>query len=169
MASSQESSSSDIFYYDDAQSTISQSTISWQPKQAVPSPPAELQRLESGKYVVWKLDYKDTFRQWFETTPWFKTWASKGKPTINWGGRKRKSGEDSPWNYFQEVAIVQTGQPRIVCKMCQLDLSHPSAGHGNHSMNLHLATAACKKSQPENVKAQGFLYPYFKRQVYLSL
>lgn len=51
------------------------------------------------------------------------------------------------WDHFHQIATIQDGSPKVICKNCDHILAHPADKHrGTSTMNRHYSQAgACRK------------------------
>lgn len=113
---------------------------------AVLSPPDTLQRigpLRKQNYVLWTEMANDEFVAW-----WLKTeFGSRINRNIFESKRQAEC-----WSHFHQVATIQDGAPKVLCKTCNHTLYHPADGHrGTSSMNKHyLSSVNCRKMAPKS-------------------
>lgn len=80
-------------------------------------------------YILWTEMVNEDFVAW-----WLKTeYGSKTKRNIFKGKRNAEC-----WDYFHQVAAIQDGSPKVMCKNCDHILAHPADRHrGTSTMNRH--------------------------------
>lgn len=87
-----------------------------------------------------ELEYKDEFITWHSTTQWYQQQDARlKKKTVTWGSKKNALG----WQHFEEAALRNTGEPKVVCVRCQKTLKHPTI-HGTSGMDGHLESRGCQ-------------------------
>jgi hypothetical protein len=102
----------------------------------------ELQTIASN-YILYDEEQKDAFMEWWEGTSWMLTAANKSNIKMpSWGSSKV-----SPvWLHFSEVAHKNTGEPKVLCMVCQHLLAHPSIKNtGTSTMQSHVNSKNCRK------------------------
>lgn len=112
----------------------------------VPHPPDTLQRVGPPKkknFVLWTEMVNDEFVTW-----WLKTeFGSRMNRNIFESKRQAEC-----WRHFHQVAAIQDGAPKVMCKTCDHTLNHPADGHrGTSSMNKHYSQGVnCRKITPKS-------------------
>lgn len=108
--------------------------------------PETLERVGPPKrknYIRWTEMVNEDFIVW-----WLKTeYGSKMKRNIFEGKRNADC-----WDHFHQVAAVQDGSPKVICKNCDHILAHPADKRlGTSTMNRHLSQAgACWKGSTQS-------------------
>ena len=104
---------------------------------------------------LYKEDQNTIWYSWWRKTHWYLKNEAKAKHAqkkILWGLVKRAD----IWARFRECAACTTGEPRVICQICDSTLHHPSGGAGktnagNTGLVAHLRSTQCQKS----AKAKG--------------
>jgi hypothetical protein len=123
---------------------------------------------ESPKCFLFKEDYAAPFYIWFKSTGWYDRFSERKK--VLWGSIKKAS----TWQFFQECARVDTGEPMISCTRCREVLQHPSGGRrvstpGTSGMTSHVTSAQCQKGALARGNTQDLRLNPWKRSVSLKL
>jgi len=94
-------------------------------------------------YILWTEMVNDDFVRWWLNTEY----GSEIKRNIFIGKRHAES-----WDYFHQVAAVQNGYPKVMCKKCDHILAHPADRHrGTSTMNRHYSQGTnCWKLPPHS-------------------
>ena len=109
-------------------------------------PPDILQRVGLSRkqiYVLWTDMVNDEFVAW-----WLKTeYGSRMNRNIFESKRQAEC-----WQHFHQVAAIQDGTPKVMCKTCDHTLNHPANGHrGTSSMNKHYSQGInCRRMAPQS-------------------
>jgi hypothetical protein len=101
-------------------------------------------------YVIYDENKKDLFNSWWDNTSAKQLIASSDKKFHHpqWNNRLRTS---ATWKQFHQVAEHPSGTPKIICKICDTVLLHPTyTSHGTQGMNRHATSIQCKKVQKGN-------------------
>jgi hypothetical protein len=124
-----------------SQTPISTPDINFAQLLPPPSIPNTLQRVGPKKqknYILWSEMVNDVFVAWWLNTEH----GSQIKRNIFESKRQAEC-----WQHFDQVAAIQDGGPKVMCKVCDHTLNHPADGHqGISSMNKHfLQGVNCRK------------------------
>lgn len=107
--------------------------------------PETLERIGPSKrknYILWTEMVNEDFVIW-----WLKTeYGSKVKRNIFEGKHNAEC-----WDHFHQIAAIQDGSPKVICKNCDHILAHPADKHrGTSTMNRHYSQAgACRKGRTQ--------------------
>ena len=116
-----------------------------------PSPALETK--DNGRYVVWRANQHDIFELWWKSTPFYAEELQQnsiGHP--HWASSIRTA---PVWNHYIQVADSRTGQPFVMCCICQTVLGHPNTRNtGTSTMKHHQRTSFCKKHRQLGSKHQ---------------
>jgi hypothetical protein len=137
---------SDSFSFEPSELTESQTTE----LTSLPPPlPPSIQRIgdRTKQWALWTEMTKTEFIKWWLTTQYATKPEAK---RVHWD-RKRLS--SSVWPYFDQVANIQTGQPKVRCKQCGLLFGHPST-HGTNTLKRHYEQGRCQKNQGKQINIQ---------------
>jgi hypothetical protein len=109
-----------------------------------PLPPAiRTIKLQTFEYAIWTKVESRNFVDW-----WLKTQYGT-KPASNsmkWD-RKRQSSEI--WVSLQQVASLQTGEPKVMCIHCNTLLVHPNwKATGTNTVRRHLQSCLIRVKRP---------------------
>jgi hypothetical protein len=110
------------------------------------STPPELITVHIGgqHYVIYDKEKNDLFYSWWDKTNARQQIANKSFHHPQWNNRHRTS---TAWNQFHQAAESPTGTPKIICKICDTVLVHPSyTSHGTQGMNKHRESMQCKQA-----------------------
>ena len=102
--------------------------------------------VQTNRCYAYVAEKSEEFMKWWRSTRLHfanEEKSRKAMKKIDWGSTKRKAAE---WKEFQESATVGDGNPKIICSLCSLVLTHPSLGSGNICMTNHLNSESCKKT-----------------------
>jgi hypothetical protein len=104
-----------------------------------------------GSVVIFEQRLKSEFELWWSKTRWAmldQEREARHRMSPNWGVKR-----SGIWQFFNEGALVSTGEPRITCKRCEAILKHPamrSEKHGqiggklgNGHVTPHLSSKLC--------------------------
>ena len=129
-----------------------------------PAIPNTLERVGPEKqknYILWTEMVNTESVVW-----WLKTeFGSQMKRNIFENKRQAEC-----WKHFYQVAFIQDGSPKVMCKICGQILSHPANGHrGTSSMNKHFSQGVnCRRVAPRSQDIRrlmqervcGHIHPY---------
>lgn len=120
------------------------------PPSIAPDPPDILQRIGPGKRGGQYLLYEA-----INQSEWVKWWSE-----TDYGLNNHKVAWDSPhgatsetWKHFHQIAHMDSGRPKVMCKRCDVILEHPYATkkhgttHANTGVNYH-GTSTIKRLKP---------------------
>jgi hypothetical protein len=132
-----EDSTTDLSY---SQQTLASGPYSSPSRLQPPSFPNILQRVgpdQRKPFFLYSDMSKDQFVAWWLTTDFGK------RKRVHWDGR-----HSSPcWEYFDQVADMTTGEPKVMCNRCAAILEHPqNSRHGTSTMNKHTTGINCRRS-----------------------
>lgn len=89
-----------------------------------------------------RAQYQSEFMEWWQQTSWFVERARltlNRKNAMSWDSDRRTS---AMWKEAIQVALWETGEPKILCRHCDAAYAHPAASRtGTGNMNLHLKKA----------------------------
>jgi hypothetical protein len=68
----------------------------------------------------------------------------------------RKGYKADVWPSFNQVANIQSGQPKVVCKQCGLMLDHPFL-NGTSGMKRHKQRGNCQKKKGKQANIQHLM------------
>jgi hypothetical protein len=116
-----------------------------------PSFPSFLQRVGPDRrkpYFLYSHMSKDQFVAWWLTTDFGK------QKRIHWDGRH----SSQCWEYFDQVADMTTGEPKVMCNRCAAILEHPqNSRHGTSTMNKHTRGINCRRSASKKPNIQQLI------------
>lgn len=88
-------------------------------------------------YVLYSDMSKEDFVSW-----WLKTDFGR-KKRMRWDSRH----QSDCWKYFDQVAHITTGEPKVICNRCAKVLDHPQhSRHGTSTMNKHIQGVTCRNA-----------------------
>lgn len=92
-------------------------------------------------FILWTEEMNDEFCGWWLMTEY----GSQMKRNIF---EKRRQADC--WKHFHQVATIQDGSPKVMCKVCSQVLIHPAVGNrGTSSLNKHVREGvSCRRSRP---------------------
>lgn len=142
-----EDSTTDLSY---SQQTLASAPCSSPSRPLQPPPfPNILQRAGSDqrkRFVLYFHMSKDQFVAWWLTTDFGK------QKRIYWDGRH----SSQCWEYFDQVADMTTGEPKVMCNRCAAILDHPqNSRHGTSTMNKYTSGIRCRRSASKKAKYQA--------------
>jgi hypothetical protein len=130
---------SDPFFFEPSEPTESQPTESQQTEHTPQLLPISIQRTRDQQWALWTEMTKADFIEW-----WLTTQYGMAKPDqIHWDKKGLKS---NIWPYFDQIAHIETGKPKVICKGCNLIFSHPTI-HGTKALKRHHEQGRCHKAQ----------------------
>jgi hypothetical protein len=136
--------SSDPFFLEPSEPTESQQTESQSTKlTSLPLLlPPSIQRTggRTQQWALWTEMTKADFIEWWLTTQYGTSPKAK---LVFWDGKRLKS---DIWSSFDQIANIQTGQPKVICKQCGSMFGHPSS-HGTNTLRRHKSNGSCQKSK----------------------
>lgn len=91
------------------------------------------------EWALWTEMTKTEFIEWWLTTQYATDMSNPGQ--INWDGTGQSS---KAWEFFDQVAYITSGQPKVLCRRCGDVLQHPWR-HGLSGMGRHLKKDICKE------------------------
>lgn len=99
---------------------------------------------------------RQQFMEWWQEKTWYQSRCSdaeKKKQIINWESRKAAT----EWSKFTQAAVLETGEPRVLCNLCDVHYTHPSIkGEGTGNMKKHLQKKHSTVNEPDlGACAQG--------------
>ncbi|KAJ5215577.1 uncharacterized protein N7498_002009 [Penicillium cinerascens] len=92
-------------------------------------------------FILWTEEMNDEFCGWWLMTEF----GSQMKRNVF---EKRRQADC--WNHFHQVATIQDGSPKVMCKVCGQVIIHPAVGNrGTSSLNKHVREGVnCRRSKP---------------------
>jgi ribosomal protein S27E len=92
-------------------------------------------------FILWTEEMNEEFCGWWLMTEY----GSQMKRNIF---EKRRQADC--WKNFHQVATIQDGSPKVMCKVCSQVLIHPAVGNrGTSSLNKHVREGVnCRRSKP---------------------
>ncbi|KAJ6039228.1 hypothetical protein N7460_007260 [Penicillium canescens] len=111
----------------------------------VPPVPPTLERVgpttNQKHFILWTEEMNDEFCGWWLMTEY----GSQMKRNIF---EKRRQADC--WKHFYQVAMIQNGSPKVMCKVCSQVIIHPAVGNrGTSSLNKHVREGVnCRRSKP---------------------
>lgn len=85
------------------------------------------------------------FLGWWEDTEYGHKLKGDGQSQIKWSTESRHA---DVWKHFDQVADIDSGRPRVLCKACLTLLDHPQhKNHGTSAMSRHQKSNACRKGK----------------------
>lgn len=135
---------SDPFFFEPSEPTETQQTES-QPTELIPLPlllPSSIERTggRTQQWALWTEMTKADFIEWWLTTQYGTSPKAK---CVHWDGKGHKS---DVWSSFDQIANIETGQPKVICKQCSTMFGHPST-HGTNTLRRHKTNGSCQKSK----------------------
>ena len=115
------------------QQTSDSTSITEFARPPIPPPiPSTLERVGPQKqknYLLWTEMVNNEFVAWWLNTEFGSQ--------MKWNIFENKC-QAEYWKHFHQVASIQDGSPKVMCKICDQILNHPANGHrGTSSMNKH--------------------------------
>jgi len=108
-------------------------------------------------YAVWTEETSETFCSWFATTKWYQNAQADGATYSlpSWTSSTKTAKE--LWTNFNQIALVPTGEAKVMCLICDKILSHPATKNqgGTSTMRHHLQRNECLKAQKRNSIMRG--------------
>ena len=100
----------------------------------------------SNGVVLFDSNTAGIFRDWWMLTEWGVGVAEENLdfPDPVWDSDKRR--RQDVWEQFNEGARMSSGEPVIICLLCDAVLSHPNNAAGPGNLGKHLKTARCWQS-----------------------
>jgi hypothetical protein len=109
-------------------------------------PPTDLSRSSDNQIVLYSLKdmgKADLFQIWWDLTPFGVELATRRRAP-KWG--QQSTHKTSAWPYFIEGANIMQGEPRVICKLCEGNLAHPSTkSSGTKALWNHLESVECER------------------------
>ncbi|KAJ5481400.1 hypothetical protein N7475_000212 [Penicillium sp. IBT 31633x] len=124
-------------------------------------PPAKLTRLAPDRrdWVLYDTAQENEFLSWWLETDYGQQLTKNGKYKFRWSVESRSS---KVWKHFDQVAELESGRPKVVCRSCLTPLNHPHhphhKSHGTSTMGKHLKSNSCRRSMekvPVSAVTQG--------------
>lgn len=119
-----------------------------EPNITQPLLPPSIQRIRDRKqqWALWTEMTKAEFIEWWLTTQYGTKPEAK---RIRWD----KTGFQSHvWSQFDQIAHINTGKPKVICKKCGVILEHPIS-NGTSAMGRHQKNGLCqRKTKQTNIK-----------------
>jgi hypothetical protein len=130
---------SDSFSFEPSEPTESQTT------ELTPLPlplPQSIKRVgdRTKQWALWMEITKSEFIEWWLTTQYG---SKPDAQRIHWD---RKGYTSDVWIAFDQIANIQTGKPKVICKHCGIMLSHPAL-NGTTALHRHQKNASCQRSK----------------------
>lgn len=101
-------------------------------------------------WALWTVMTKTEFIEWWFTTQY----GSKPEARrIHWDGKGHIS---DIWTYFDQVANIQTGKPKVICKHCGVMFGHPSL-NGTTALRRHWNNGSCQKKKGKQTNIQHLM------------
>jgi len=101
-------------------------------------------------YVIWNANTKDDFASWWNQCSAAKKIKEPDSRCThpNWNNGHRKS---EFWSQFNQAAAKKTGIPCLICKKCNLVLTHPTyTRNGPSGMKKHIQSRDCVLNSTAN-------------------
>ncbi|KAJ9481012.1 hypothetical protein VN97_g12500 [Penicillium thymicola] len=91
-------------------------------------PPAKLTRLAPDRrdWVLYDTAQENKFLSWWLETDYGQQLTKNGKYNFRWSVESRSS---KVWKHFDQVAELESGRPKVVCRSCLTPLNHPHHPH----------------------------------------
>ncbi|KAJ5751564.1 hypothetical protein N7520_008481, partial [Penicillium odoratum] len=111
-------------------------------------PPATLRRVGPQRrknWILYELYLEREFLGWWEKTEYGHKLNGDGQSQIKWSTESRHA---DAWKHFDQVADIDSGRPRVLCKACLTLLDHPQyKGNGTSAMSRHQKSNSCRKGK----------------------
>lgn len=117
---------------------------------------------------------KDEFINWWLQTEYGS--QSEYQKKIRWDAKR----SSSTWKNYDQVAHHISGEPKVMCRRCGKDFTHPHQhANGTNSMKRHFEANKCKRAGDRAAKQQsiqqsmefavGLTIPYYIYQDIINL
>lgn len=95
------------------------------------------------QYYIFEVETKEIFMEWWSQTKWVSNLQSDPKKkAVKWGSVKLSA----TWKDFYEVANIQTGEPKVLCRICKQIIQHPhTTSNGTSALGNHVASSRCQQ------------------------
>jgi hypothetical protein len=127
-------------------------------------PPADLPRSPNKLCVLYPTEDSnkaELFRTWWNSTPYGIKLQTAGRQ-LKWGN-KAQDGK-SVWSHFVDGANILQGAPKVLCKYCWRDHTHPSIKNsGTSTLRKHINSGWCRKTGKRPLSAQLALNNLYKK------
>ncbi|KAH0565512.1 hypothetical protein GP486_001086 [Trichoglossum hirsutum] len=104
-----------------------------------------LETTEDGQFVVFSKECKADFLLWWEQTTWYIGTTDDGGRLPQWCSLTRGA---PILKNFTRVANRQTGEPRVICSFCGINLAYPRTTGRMPTLVNHLQSKTCREKQP---------------------
>ena len=147
------------------QQTSDSTSITEFARPPIPPPiPSTLERVGPQKqknYLLWTEMVNNEFVAWWLNTEF----GSQMKRNIFENKRQAEC-----WKHFHQVASIQDGSPKVMCKICDQILNHPANGHrGTSSMNKHFSQGVnCRRVAPRSQDIRRLMQEGVCQYIYSS-
>lgn len=132
-------------------------------------PPTELPRSPNKQCVLFPIEDRakaELYRIWWNSTPYGIKLSALGRQ-LKWGNKKHDG--KSVWSHFVEGANMLQGEPKVLCKYCWSDHTHPSIKNsGTSTLHKHINSGRCRKKGKRPLSAQLTLNNIYKKVCFLS-
>jgi hypothetical protein len=138
---------SDSFSFEPSEQTTSQVT-----EPTINQLPSSIQRVgdRAKDWALWTDMTKTEFIEWWLTTQY----GSKPEAhRMHWDGKGHTS---DVWTHFNQIANIQTGRPKVICKQCGAMFSYPSL-NGTTALRRHRANRNCQKNKGKQPNIQHLM------------
>jgi uncharacterized CHY-type Zn-finger protein len=96
-------------------------------------------------WILYELYLEREFLGWWEKTEYGHKLNGDGQSQIKWSTESRHA---DAWKHFDQVADIDSGRPRVLCKACLTLLDHPQyKGNGTSAMSRHQKSNSCRKGK----------------------
>ena len=106
---------------------------------------------------------------------WWIMNSSHGGWTLSYGSQMKQNIFENKrqaecWKHFHQVASIQDGSPKVMCKICDQILNHPANGHrGTSSMNKHFSQGVnCRRVAPRSQDIRRLMQEGVCQYIYSS-
>jgi hypothetical protein len=114
--------------------------------------PQSIERVgdQTKPWALWTEMTKTDFIEWWLTTQYGSTPDAQ---RIHWDGKRYKS---DIWSSFHQIANIQTGKPKVMCKQCGVMFGHPAL-NGTTALRRHQTNGSCRRLKGKQTNIQQLI------------
>jgi hypothetical protein len=114
--------------------------------------PLSIQRVgdQTKEWALWTEMTKTEFIEWWLTTQYG---SKPDAQRIHWDRKRYKS---DIWSSFDQIANIQTGKPKVICKQCGVMFGHPAL-NGTTALRRHQTNGSCRRPKGKQTNIQHLI------------
>ncbi|KAJ6086552.1 hypothetical protein N7467_005466 [Penicillium canescens] len=97
------------------------------------------------RWILYETAQEDEFLPWWLETEYGQQLNGGGRSRMKWSVMSHSA---EAWEYFDQVAELSSGRPKVICRACSTLLDHPQhKSHGTSAMGKHQRSISCRKGK----------------------